>query len=286
MNRNAAQHVEDAGDIFWPRQSHERSVTKYLYGGVAADWKDYSKAQGCRRHLRPLVCTGDGRNRNGQTSHHPRLRRVSGELFEVEYPAPGDPELAIQIRELLKPINVKLDHNWGLDHGAWSVLTHAFPQADVPIVQISIDKMKPPAFHYEIGKRLAPLRDEQVLIIGSGNLVHNLHAYAWGRHAIEPFDWAMRFEKQVRNLLSSAEDGPLINYEKLGPEAAVSVPTPDHYLPLLYVIALRKEGEPLTFPVEGIDGGSVSMLTIQIRLIYHLIHLTRSTDFSLSWRES
>jgi 4,5-DOPA dioxygenase extradiol len=124
--------------------------------------------------------------------------------------------------------------------------------------------MKPPAFHYEVGKRLAPLRDEQVLIIGSGNLVHNLHAYAWGRHTIEPFDWAMRFEKQVRNLLSSAEDGPLINYEKLGPEAALSVPTPDHYLPLLYVIALRKEGEPLTFPVEGIDGGSVSMLTIQI----------------------
>ncbi|MGD0400375.1 MAG: 4,5-DOPA dioxygenase extradiol [Syntrophobacteraceae bacterium] len=187
-----------------------------------------------------------------------------GELFEVQYPAPGDPELATQIREILDPINVKLDHNWGLDHGTWSVLTHTFPEADVPIVQISIDKMKPPAFHYEVGKRLAPLRDEQVLIIGSGNLVHNLHAYAWGRHTIEPFDWAMRFEKQVRNLLSSAEDGPLINYEKLGPEAALSVPTPDHYLPLLYVIALRKEGEPLTFPVEGIDGGSVSMLTIQI----------------------
>ena len=186
------------------------------------------------------------------------------ELFEVQYPAPGDPKLAIQIGELLKPINVKLDHGWGLDHGAWSVLTHTFPEADVPIVQISIDKMKPPVFHYEVGKRLAPLRDEQILIIGSGNLVHNLHAYAWGRHAVEPFDWAMRFEKQVRNLLLSADDGPLINYETLGPEAALSVPTPDHYLPLLYVIALRREGESLSFPVEGIDGGSVSMLTIQI----------------------
>jgi len=186
------------------------------------------------------------------------------ELFEVQYPAPGDPKLAIQIRELLKPINVKLDHSWGVDHGTWSVLTHAFPEADVPIVQISIDKMKPPAFHYEVGKRLAPLRDEQILIIGSGNLVHNLHAYAWGRHTIEPFDWALRFEKQVRNLLLSADDGPLINYETLGREAALSVPTPDHYLPLLYVIALRREGEHLSFPVEGIDGGSVSMLTIQI----------------------
>ena len=162
------------------------------------------------------------------------------------------------------PSNVKLDHNWGLDHGAWSVLTHTFPEADVPIVQISIDKMKPPAFHYELGKRLAPLRDEQVLIVGSGNLVHNLHTYAWGRHTIEPFDWAMRFEKKVRSLLLSAEDGPLIRYETLGPEAALSVPTPDHYLPLLYVIALRSKGEHLSFPVEGIDGGSVSMLTIQI----------------------
>ncbi len=111
--------------------------------------------------------------------------------------------------------------------------------------------MKPPAFHYEAGKRLAPLRDEQILMIGSGNLVHNLHAYAWCRHTIEPFDWAMRFEKQVRNLLLSADDGPLINYEKLGREAALSVPTPDHYLPLLYVIALRREGKHLSFPVEG-----------------------------------
>ena len=106
------------------------------------------------------------------------------ELFEVQYPAPGDPKLAIRIRELLKPINVKLDHSWGVDHGTWSVLTHTFPEADVPIVQLGIDKMKPPAFHYEVGKRLAPLRDEQILIIGSGNLVHNLHAYAWGRHTI------------------------------------------------------------------------------------------------------
>src|SRR5208337_1330775 len=186
------------------------------------------------------------------------------ELFEVQYPAPGDPKLAIQIRELLKPINVKLDHTWGLDHGTWSVLTHTFPEADVPIVQLSIDKMKPPAFHYEVGKRLAPLRDQQILIIGSGNLVHNLHAYAWGMHTIEPFDWAMRFEKQVRNLLLYADDGPLINYETLGREAGLSVPTPDHYLPLLYVIALRREGEHLSFPVEGIDGGSVSMLSIQI----------------------
>ncbi len=102
-----------------------------------------------------------------------------GALYEMRYPAPGDPKLALRAQELLKPIDVKLDHDWGLDHGAWSVLTHVFPRADVPIVQLSIDRTKPAVFHYEAAKRLAPLRDEQVLIIGSGNLVHNLHTYAW-----------------------------------------------------------------------------------------------------------
>jgi 4,5-DOPA dioxygenase extradiol len=187
-----------------------------------------------------------------------------GALFEVRYPAPGDPGLARRVCELLRPISVELDQSWGLDHGAWSVLIHTFPEADVPIVQLSINRMEPPAFHYEIGKRLAPLRDEQVLVIGSGNLVHNLHAYAWGRRHVEPFDWAMRFEERVRSLLVSGDDKPLINYDTLGPDAALSVPTPDHYLPLLYVLALRREGEPVSFPVEGIDGGSVSMLSIQI----------------------
>lgn len=187
-----------------------------------------------------------------------------GALYEMRYPAPGDPKLALRAQELLKPIDVKLDHDWGLDHGAWSVLTHVFPRADVPIVQLSIDRTKPAVFHYEAAKRLAPLRDEQVLIIGSGNLVHNLHTYAWGRRAVEPFEWAARFEQQVRKLLLSGDHGPLIDYETLGRDAALSVPTPDHYLPLLYAIALRGEDEDLSFPVEGIEGGSVSMLAVRI----------------------
>jgi 4,5-DOPA dioxygenase extradiol len=159
---------------------------------------------------------------------------------------------------------VGLDQRWGLDHGTWSVLCHVFPRADIPVVQLSIDETQPPAFHYELGKRLAPLRDEGILIIGSGNLVHNLHTYAWGRHPVEPFDWAVRFEKQARELLLAANDDPLINYETLGRDALLSVPTPDHYLPLLYVIGLRREGEQVNFPVEGVDGGSISMLTVQI----------------------
>jgi 4,5-DOPA dioxygenase extradiol len=185
-------------------------------------------------------------------------------LYQVDYPAPGDPALADRVWRLLTPTSVYPDKKWGLDHGTWTVLRHVFPQADIPVVQLSIDKRQPAEFHYGIGKRLAPLREEGVLIVGSGNLVHNLHAYAWGRHGTEPFDWAVRFEDKVRDLLLSGTDGPLIAYETLGHDAALSVPTPDHYLPLLYVIATRRERDPICFPVEGVDGGSVSMLAVRI----------------------
>jgi len=115
------------------------------------------------------------------------------ELFAFEYPAPGDYAVAREVRGMLRPLDVALDEAWGLDHGAWSVLCHIYPNADVPVVQLSIDETKPAAYHYEIGKKLAALRDERVLIVGSGNLVHNLHAYAWGKHAQEPYEWAVRF---------------------------------------------------------------------------------------------
>jgi len=186
------------------------------------------------------------------------------ELSQVEYPAPGDPELARRIRHLLDPLPVELDQGWGLDHGTWSVLCHVFPKADVPVVQLSIDESQPALFHYQLGKRLAPLRDEGVLIIGSGNLVHNLHTYAWGRHEVEPFDWAVRFEAQARQAMSQANDSLLVDYELLGKEAMLSAPTPDHYLPLLYVLGLRRAGDAVSFPVEGFDGGSISMLTVQL----------------------
>ncbi|HLY92585.1 MAG TPA: 4,5-DOPA dioxygenase extradiol [Candidatus Angelobacter sp.] len=186
------------------------------------------------------------------------------ELYQVKYPAPGDPELARRVQELLAPTPVALDESWGLDHGSWAVLCHVYPQADVPVVQLSIDETQPPEFHYEIGRRLAPLREEGVLIVGSGNLVHNLHAYAWGRHVVEPFDWAVRFEQQAREMLLAAEHRPLVDYEKLGRDALLSIPTPDHYLPLLYVIGARQEKDPISFPVEGVDGGSISMLAVKI----------------------
>ena len=136
--------------------------------------------------------------------------------------------------------------------------------ADIPVVQLSIDETKPPEFHYQLAKRLAPLRDEGVLVIGSGNIVHNLHTYAWGRHEVEPFDWAVRFETLAREFLLKGDDMPLVDYESLGRDALLSAPTPEHYLPLLYVIALRRNGENVSFPVEGFDGGSISMLTVQL----------------------
>jgi 4,5-DOPA dioxygenase extradiol len=186
------------------------------------------------------------------------------ELYQVQYPAPGDPDLARRIQRLLAPLPVALDDSWGLDHGTWSVLCHAYPAADVPVVQLSIDETQPPTFHYEVGAKLAPLRSEGVLVVGSGNIVHNLHAYAWGRHVPQPFDWAVRFETKAKDLLLMGEHRPLVDYESLGRDALLSIPTPDHYLPLLYVLGTRQSGDNVDFPVQGIDGGSVSMLAVRL----------------------
>jgi 4,5-DOPA dioxygenase extradiol len=139
-----------------------------------------------------------------------------------------------------------------------------YPAADVPVVQLSIDEAQSPPFHFELGTRLAPLRDEQVLIVGSGNLVHNLHTYAWGRHTPEPYDWAVRFEEGAKELMASGQFEPLVNYESLGRDALLAIPTPDHYLPLLYILGARRPDDAITFPVHGVDGGSVSMLTVQV----------------------
>lgn len=186
------------------------------------------------------------------------------ELYQVRYPAPGDPDLARRIQRDLAPIPVRLDTSWGLDHGTWSVLCHAYPGADIPVVQLSIDETQPASYHFEIGRRLAPLRDHGILVLGSGNLVHNLHAYAWGRHTADPYDWAVRFEQRAKELMRAHDFRPLIDYETLGSDAILSAPTPDHYLPLLYVLGTWREGDSITFPVEGVDGGSISMLAVRV----------------------
>ncbi len=182
------------------------------------------------------------------------------ELFEVQYPAPGSPELANRVRELLAPVDVHLDQSWGLDHGTWSVLVHVFPDADVPVVQLSIDAGKPAHWHYELAARLAPLRDEGVLIVGSGNVVHNLGRIQWAEDAM-PYDWATRFNEKARTHLAAREHQPLIDYLSLDREARLSVPTPEHYLPLLYIIATQDKNDVVSLPVDGIELGSIGMLT-------------------------
>ena len=186
------------------------------------------------------------------------------ELYEVQYPAPGDVELASRVVELLAPVRVEKDMGWGLDHGAWSVLVHVYPDANIPVVQLSIDETKDAAYHYEMAKRLAPLREEGVLVMGSGNIVHNLHTYGWGKRSVEPHDWSIRFENMARRHLEAEDFGPLVAYESLGQDAMLSAPTPEHYLPLLYVLALHRKGEPISYPVTGFEGGSISMLSVQL----------------------
>jgi 4,5-DOPA dioxygenase extradiol len=187
------------------------------------------------------------------------------ELFEVEYPAPGSPALAVRVRELLAPIDVQLDQSWGLDHGTWSVLAQVYPDANVPVVQLSLDANQPPRYHYELGARIAPLRDEGVMIVGSGNVVHNLGRMQWAEDA-RPYDWATRFNEKVRAHLAAHEHQPLIDYALLDNDARLSVPTPEHYLPLLYILALQGQGETLSLPVDGIEYGSIGMLTVAVGL--------------------
>ncbi|MDP3174328.1 MAG: 4,5-DOPA dioxygenase extradiol [Phenylobacterium sp.] len=180
-------------------------------------------------------------------------------LYDMRYPAPGDAWLAERVADILDPVPVRHDHDWGLDHGAWSVLAHLFPAADVPVVQLSIDRRRPGSFHYELGRRLAPLREEGVLIFGSGDVVHNLSAAGQG---IPDYDWAVRFNTLVKDAALAFDHAPLI--EPAGPDADLAIPTPEHYLPLLYVLGAQGEDETVTFFNDEIALAAVSMLGVKI----------------------
>lgn len=184
-------------------------------------------------------------------------------LYQITYPAPGEPWLAQRAANLLAPVEVLQDHDWGLDHGAWSVLRHLIPDATVPVVQLSIDRTKPPSFHFEIGRRLRDLRDEGVLIAGSGDVVHNLSAANFSDGA-PPYDWAVRFNDVVRQAIADHDWQPLINYSALGQDARKSIPTPEHYLPLLYTLGAAYEDEPVAFFNDEIALRSISMLGVSI----------------------
>lgn len=182
-------------------------------------------------------------------------------LFDVQYPAPGDTAMAQRVCEVLAPLPVVLDTEWGLDHGAWSVLVHLFPDAELPVLQLSLDATQPEAFHYALGQQLAALRDEGVLIMGSGNVVHNLRRLNLQGEA---YDWAARFEALTRRAISTRDHAALIDWRTLGADAALAIPTPEHYWPLLPVLGAQAVGEPAQIVVEGIELGSISMMTVRV----------------------
>jgi 4,5-DOPA dioxygenase extradiol len=184
-------------------------------------------------------------------------------LYAVQYPAPGDPALAARVAQLLQPATVALDQQWGLDHGTWSVLRYLYPRADVPVIQLSIDGTLAARAHYQLAQRLGPLRDAGVLVLGSGNVVHNL-AQLQRSATAAPHPWAADFNAALRAAVLAGQHERLIDYAQLGRGADLSVPTPEHYLPLLYILALQRSGEAVRVPVDGIDLGAISMLSVQI----------------------
>lgn len=182
-------------------------------------------------------------------------------LFNVRYPAPGDPDLARRVRQQINSVQVRLDPERGLDHGAWSVLVAMYPQADVPVVQLSLDTSRPGSFHYALAKELQPLREDGVLILGSGNVVHNLGKFTF--HDPKPLDWAVHCDKEIRKRIVGRDHEALMSYETLGPNARLAVPTPEHYYPLLYALALQGDGEQVSF-FNSVVVSSISMTSAVI----------------------
>ena len=185
------------------------------------------------------------------------------ELYKVSYPAPGSPALAAELVSLLAPLPVREATDWGLDHGTWSVLVHTYPQADIPIVQLSIDGTQPPEFHYAVGQALAALRRQGILVFGSGGVVHNLMRLARPGPGPTPA-WAQEFDDWVRACVATGDHAALIDYASRGESAELSVPTPEHYLPLLYVLGTQQPGERVTVPISGFDLGSLSMTSFVV----------------------
>lgn len=188
------------------------------------------------------------------------------ELFDVQYNAPGNPVLAKETAELLHSARVELDHDWGLDHGAWTIIRHMYPEANIPVLQLSIDYTQGPQYHYELAKELLSLRRKGVLIIGSGNMVHNLRMVAWNRLS-EPgygYDWTMQINSRFKELIEKGDHKPLINYSSLGKEAMLAIPTPEHYLPLMYTLGLQTRKDNINFFNDKAVGGSLTMTSVKL----------------------
>lgn len=188
------------------------------------------------------------------------------ELFEVQYPAKGSPELAQQTKETLLPTEVELDDKWGLDHGAWSVLKHFYPEADVPVIQMSIDYYKPASYHFELAQKLQSLREKGVLIVGSGNIIHNLSLVDFKNINTDNYgyDWAIEARELTNKYLLDGDFNALVEYQKLPKSVQLAVPTPDHYLPLIYILGLKTSKETLSLFNDKLVAGSLSMTSVKI----------------------
>ncbi|WP_197744628.1 4,5-DOPA-extradiol-dioxygenase [Candidatus Nitrosacidococcus tergens] len=187
------------------------------------------------------------------------------ELFEVQYPAPGSPKLAMETKLLIKSTEVNLDYNWGLDHGAWSVIKHLYPDADIPTVEMSLDVNKTPQQHYELAQELIPLREKGVLIIGSGNIVHNLKKVDWQKINEEfAYDWAMEANEKVKQLILDDDHQMLIDFKNQGSAFQLAIPSVEHYLPLLYILGLKEKGESISFFNDKPVAGALSMTSLKI----------------------
>ena len=188
------------------------------------------------------------------------------ELFEVNYPAPGSPELAKETAALLLPEIVEEDHSWGLDHGAWSVIRHLYPNAEIPVIQLSIDYSRPPQYHFDLAKKLQKLREKGILIIGSGNIVHNLRMIDWKNINTvgAGWDWAVEAREKTNNWLLDGNFQNLIDYQRQGVALQTAVPSPDHYLPLIYSLGLKEKSENLSLFNDELIGGSLSMTSVRI----------------------
>jgi 4,5-DOPA dioxygenase extradiol len=185
-------------------------------------------------------------------------------LFDVEYPAPGDPELAKQAASMVHHTSVKLTHDWGLDHGAWTVIRHMYPAANIPVLQLSLDYTKGGQYHYDLARELSALRKKGVLIIGSGNMVHNLRMMSWEMIQGGGYDWALEMNEKLKHLIVSGDHSSLVNYEALGNDAKLAIPTPEHYLPLLYTLALQDKNETPSFFNDKAVAGSLTMTSVKI----------------------
>ncbi len=187
-------------------------------------------------------------------------------LFDVQYPAPGSPGLAKETVSLLHSAHVELDHDWGLDHGAWTVVRRMYPDAKIPVLQLSIDYTKGPQYHYDLAKELYDLRKKGVLIIGSGNMVHNLRMVSWAKINTPGygFDWALKMNDTFKQLITDGDYKPLIHYDSLGAEAKLAIPTPEHYLPLLYSLGLKGSNDNISFFNDKAVAGSLTMTSVKI----------------------